>query len=1232
MARASVIIAMIAGLIAGGLSPVTAVAAPAGPSERARTLELVRTGGELVAEAASAALVGTDEQVHEFLTEAYPVIAEHDDRIALTRLMAVSGTAVRNGANTAMNGSIEDVRAFLSEGWKAPWRNDQYQLVNRIIARSGPKVRQAGNTALNGTFEDVLAFINTGQHKAAEHDDWMRVNKIVATSAEGSAVYVAAQRALDGSIDDVREFLRSGWQVAVQRDQEMMTVAGLAELAAAEQQRAAEQTDAAKEASDQAVAAAEQAKRAAERAATEAAAAQGDATRAAHAASRAAAAARGAAAAAQTAINAAGRANDAARVAANAAGQAAIAASMTERAASRAHDAAAAAATDASKAHDARVAAQNARDVAKSATAAATASDAAGRAVTEAFNATNAAKSASGNADAAATAADEAAAAARAAGANAAEAERAAQRARQAAAEARRAAGASETLAQRAAQAAFDARDAANSAATHAIAAANAADEAADRLYDAEKAAERSAAAATESAKAADAAKSAADQAHLVARTARDADAERVRQAESQGVRDAQDAVLEEEKNRDNTRWRPGERETFDATTERLLTEARTAGADVDTVLAKTRQAAMRLLTRGGPWVQSAAEQALVGNEHGVRSFLATNLALAVEQDDRAGVGIIGRTTAIPKQRDAAIVAERGDYEAVKEFLRTRDYPGKREADRQEVNRVMAAAGQGTVVYAKGDEALDADLSGDVEALHRFLGSGRFEAALHDDRKAVNKVLETGGPEVKAAAQAALSGPDSHLAKFLLVELPKAQLRDADAAKHVAQIDGYLAKADQSAALARENANKAAEWAAIARKAVDEARQWRDAAAASAAAAAEAARQAEESAEAAQRSADQAAASAKQARDAAAQAQKSANAASASAANASASAAYANSAAAAARNSADAARTSADQAGKDAALAEAAANEAIDAAARFAQSADQQRNAGDVPKESEISPFGIESVPEDMRDDPRELRGESNCVGTRGGFVSCTYRVEHHITGTMRYFTFKCPAGATAKEQCERIEIGRTRVDFKVVKEHTLHTGQIVGQVLLELAKGLLNDFYRCATDKNLASQAEACAWSAAAVMPPSWIARLGRVGAVAKIYDPGDKFLHIGLLDESTLLASLSDEGRLSLAIALQEPTRGSGVGGTMVSLAFDHFAGRIKTVEGFWGTKMPSNLNAFNENLRNGMSVKDAARGTFTGHMAGKYGFSDVISIEVLPEGAHGAYTSVHVVFGPG
>ena len=66
---------------------------------------------------------------------------------------------------------------------------------------------------------------------------------------------------------------------------------------------------------------------------------------------------------------------------------------------------------------------------------------------------------------------------------------------------------------------------------------------------------------------------------------------------------------------------------------------------------------------------------------------------------------------------------------------------------------------------------------------------------------------------------------------------------------------------------------------------------------------------------------------------------------------------------------------------------------------------------------------------------------------------------------------------------------------------------------------------------------------------------------------------------------------------------------------------------IRGIW-TAMPSNLDAFNANIRARMSVTDAARSTFTGTMAGRSGFSSV-TVEQLT-GSPGAYTNVKEVFG--
>ncbi|MGW0521168.1 hypothetical protein [Crossiella sp. NPDC003009] len=702
-----------------------------------------------------------------------------------------------------------------------------------------------------------------------------------------------------------------------------------------------------------------------------------------------------------------------------------------------------------------------------------------------------------------------------------------------------------------------------------------------------------------------------------------------MKQQESQAVRDAEEAARAEAEEQDQRRWQGGQAETFDQETQRLLTEAAKQGPNA---LRDGRAAALRLLARGGPWAQTAAVTALSGPDPAVRLFVSTALGQAVEQDDRAGLGIIAGSTDRPAQQAAAFATQTGTHQQVKEFLRLRNYPGKVNDDRKQVNQVMAAAGPDSLVHTAGNEALNADSRGDAEALHRFLETGRFTAAKADDRRQVNKILaeaqRDGLREVAAGAQAALSGPDSYVTRFLHVELPQARLRDADTATHRAQIDSYLARADQSSALARQNANLAAEHAAIARQAADEAARWAAKAQESAEQAKIAADSAKASAEAAQRSADQAAQSAKRARDAAANAAKSARSADASAARASASATRANTAAAAAQRAAEAARADAIQAGKDAEAAERAAQEAKDAAARFHQVSEQRENVGEVPKEKDVSPFGIEKVPENMKDTPTVDPKSARCWGSGLGFgassATCFYKVDHHITGTLRFFTFDCPPGATGKGQCRRVEVGTSPIDFHYTTEQMFNTAVVAGQVLLALAKGMIDDFIRCATDTGW-GQAEACAWTAAALFPPARILRFGEMlanSARATVWNYREAALF--LPDGKTgIHATLDNAG--SMSVVVENATGVEAVGGKFFSTVMDHFGSRVKAVEGNWYNG--DNLSTFNKLIREKKTPEDAARGTFTGKMAGRYGFTKV---EVLKrEGTPGEYTKVEVRF---
>ncbi|MEV4283746.1 polymorphic toxin-type HINT domain-containing protein, partial [Actinoplanes xinjiangensis] len=185
-----------------------------------------------------------------------------------------------------------------------------------------------------------------------------------------------------------------------------------------------------------------------------------------------------------------------------------------------------------------------------------------------------------------------------------------------------------------------------------------------------------------------------------------------------------------------------------------------------------------------------------------------------------------------------------------------------------------------------------------------------------------------GGPEVKAAAQVALSGPKSYLTYFLTTSQFQAMQRDQEQAAHVQAARALVIQTQEYAQKALADAATANKAALAAWGKVDEANKAAAEAAGYANKAAGYANDAKKSAAEAKASADQAAQSATKAKQAAASAQASADAAAQSAATATAAATRARADADAAYAAKRDARASANAAGKDAAAADAAAKEA----------------------------------------------------------------------------------------------------------------------------------------------------------------------------------------------------------------------------------------------------------------------------------------------------------------
>lgn len=153
--------------------------------------------------------------------------------------------------------------------------------------------------------------------------------------------------------------------------------------------------------------------------------------------------------------------------------------------------------------------------------------------------------------------------------------------------------------------------------------------------------------------------------------------------------------------------------------------------------------------------------------------------------------------------------------------------------------------------------------------------------------------------------------------------------------------------------------------------------------------------------------------------------------------------------------------------------------------------------------------------------------------------------------------------------------------------------------------------------------------WSAANCAEVAASATMGNsasiesAGVAAKTVRPGATFERM-YEGGGGVLAQVDEAVILNLAI---ERGPASPAGGAMFNEALSS-VGPVNGIRRTWTTAMPSNLDAFNANIRAGMSVTDAARSTFTCTMAGRSGFSSV-TVEQLT-GSPGAYTNVKEVFG--
>ncbi|MEJ4097825.1 hypothetical protein [Corynebacterium bovis] len=741
-----------------------------------------------------------------------------------------------------------------------------------------------------------------------------------------------------------------------------MQVSDLVTMAVDEAARANEATSLALQQADRAARAAENAREATDRARDEARQAGDAQVRAENAANAAGTLANRSAEVADQAVAAAQDARRALQQTADAMSRAASAAARARAAAGAASARASAAARDASVARDARIAAEQARDAAKAARDSAAAFDFAATSAGHADNAARAAGSAAANADAAAAAAGEAAQAAGVSEGAAAEARAGAARARAAAGRARAAAGEVDRIVGRIRSLVDEVRRAATEAAEHASRSADAADAAVREAGNADYAArmagrhaDDAAAAAEASRKNIDLAERVGEVAGAVARDRLDAEGAflRDRALAARAAQDARDAAAEETARRRD-----------DLAARMAVLDG--AGATADPGSAEVRGAVVAAAQVGGPAVAGAARVALEGGTaDDLRGFVRVSYPEAVAADNATRVRNLWATDPDDAVRAAADRMADAGPDEVAEFLATTvpelRLPGLR------ARAWALREGAGPAVTRAADDALRTNTA---PALEGFVTGGGFERARQVDQiREAYALADSGGPEVKAAAQAAVVGDRAMLNDFIVVGQYVRQGLDDQRAAHDAQIAGMLQSgrrvADSASAMAADaraahyravgSAARAAEFAA-------EARGWSGQAQAAAQAARESVGRAEQSlrfAEAQQTRAWQAARAA----------QQDAEQATTNAARATSFATDASAAAAEAAASARDARASAVAAGEDAQRASDAAAEAYASAVEL-----QEREQAEI--QDNLVAQGEDPAPASFLDVLKETVGQ----------------------------------------------------------------------------------------------------------------------------------------------------------------------------------------------------------------------------------------------------------------
>ncbi|MEU2660183.1 ALF repeat-containing protein, partial [Streptomyces sp. NPDC007325] len=194
---------------------VTALAAKG----RKAALELMKTRGPWVAEAAGEALSGTDQEVVDFLRTGWSKAQKDDARQRVARLSLESPSeAVRAEAAEVALQSDAQVESFLTDRQHQIGATDNRVAVTQIHSSGGDEVRRAAQTALQDSSPKALAtFLYVGQYRAQRTDDRLKATEEY--SRGGPEVKAGAKVALLGSPERLRAFVATGLHIADRKDQ-----------------------------------------------------------------------------------------------------------------------------------------------------------------------------------------------------------------------------------------------------------------------------------------------------------------------------------------------------------------------------------------------------------------------------------------------------------------------------------------------------------------------------------------------------------------------------------------------------------------------------------------------------------------------------------------------------------------------------------------------------------------------------------------------------------------------------------------------------------------------------------------------------------------------------------------------------------------------------------------------------------------------------------------------------